>query len=598
MTTTSNTKSGSLVTSTIKVNGSTIPGTIQIYSISVKKSVNHIGRAELVILDGSASSETFPVSSSNTFIPGNKITIEAGYDSDNNVIFSGLITKQSIRIDNEIGSALEVECQDEAVRMTVGRKNTSFKNTTDQNAIQSLIGNYGALQADVATTSPSLPLLQQYYTTDWDFILARAEVNSLLVNTINGKVSVFSPTEDTGSVLTIEYGDNLYSLNADLNSLTQYAKVKASAWDYQAQEVGSAHAKNFIKGPGNISSKKLSDVVGLSDFELQTTAPLDSENLANWAKAQMLKSELSKIIGEVQFQGNSVPEPGHYITLAGTGDRFNGDHFVASVDHDISDGNWVTIAEFGLSSTWSAQENDVTAPSASGLLPGVHGLFNARVKQIFDDPDSEFRILVDLPLFDSSGDGLWARLTNFYSTSGAGAFFLPEVGDEVIVGFLNDDPRHPVILGSLYSSSRKPFSEFDPNEENSLKAIVSKSELRVLFDDEKKILSFITPGGNQVVLDDENGQISINDENKNSIVMSGGGITIRSPKSVNIEANQDVKVSGATGVTVDSSGGDIKTTALNISETARSQYSAKGNATASVQAEGELSLKGAMVMIN
>ena len=55
---------------------------------------------------------------------------------------------------------------------------------------------------------------------------------------------------------------------------------------------------------------------------------------------------------------------------------------------------------------------------------------------MYEDPDSQFRILVSVPLFDPNGEGIWARLTNFYSTNGAGIFFLPEVGDEVVLGFL------------------------------------------------------------------------------------------------------------------------------------------------------------------
>ena len=225
---------------------------------------------------------------------------------------------------------------------------------------------------------------------------------------------------------------------------------------------------NDYPGPGNISSKKLADVIGLGNFDLQTSGSLESADLTNWSKAQLIKSEFSKIRGDVKFQGSNLVDPGKFITLAGVGDRFNGDHLVSGITHTIADGNWMTVVAFGLSPVWFTEEPDVMAPSASGLLPGAKGLFNATVKKMFGDPDSQYRILVDIPLFDANGAGIWARLSNFYSTSGAGAFFIPEVGDEVVVGFLNEDPRYPIILGSLYSSSKlKPFSELDPNEKNS-----------------------------------------------------------------------------------------------------------------------------------
>ncbi len=590
--------SGSLITYTVKVSGATIKDTFQVHAVLVEKFVNRIASATITLLDGSASQESFSASASDTFVPGNKIAIEAGYDNKNSVIFEGVITKQTIRVDAELGSGLEVECKDEAIQMTIGRKSASYNNVTDSEVISQLIGNYSDLSADVSATSAQLPELLQYYTSDWDFMLTRAEVNAQIVTTINGKVATFAPDKNSSPVLTITYGDNMYHLNAEMNAVTQLSQVKASAWDYKTQQVISQTANNNDAGPGNISSKTLSSVVGPSEFDLQTSAAIESDNLSNWAKGQMIKSEFNKITGEVRFQGSELVEPGVYITIAGCGGRFDGNHLVSGVTHDISEGNWFTVAELGLSANWFANEPSVMAPPAAGLLPGVQGLYNATVKKIYDDPDNQYRILLDMPLFDPKGEGVWARLTNFYSSSGFGAFFLPEVGDEVVVGFLNDDPRYPIILGSLYSSGRKPYSQCTPNEDNSPKAIVTKSELRILFDDKEKVMTLQTPAGNKVLLDDQNKQIKIEDQNSNAITMSESGIAIKSPKTVSISADEKVTVSGETGVTVSASGGDVKVSGVNIKATADMQYSAEGSMTASVQGGTELTLKAAMVMIN
>ena len=590
--------SGDLVTFTVKVKGAAIPDTFQVFSIKVEQHLNRISVAQILLLDGSASKETFPISSSDTFLPGNEVTIEAGYNSKNSLIFKGIVTKQSIKVDQGIGSALEVECKDAAVKMTIGRKSASFSKTKDSDVMSKLIGGYSGLSASVTATPDTLAELVQYYSTDWDFMLSRAEVNGMIVSTINDKVSVFKPDANSSPVLTVTYGDDLYSFHAELNSITQLSEVKASAWDPKTQKLISAQASNNLAGAGNLSSKKLADVVGLAEFELQTSAAEPNSQLTGWAKAQMLKSEYAKITGEVRFQGSSKVVPGSYITVKGVGGRFNGDHLLSGVTHDISAGNWFTHASLGLSPAWFVQEADVMAPPAAGLLPGVQGLYNATVKKIYQDPDNEYRILVDLPLFNSNGAGQWARLANFYSTSGAGAFFLPEVDDEVVVGFLNDDPRYPIILGSLYSSGRKPYSKLQPNQKNSMKAIVSKSELRILFDDENKVLTIQTPASNEIELDDKNKQISIKDENGNSVVMSSSGISMKSPKSITIEADQNLTLKGKMGVTVQASGGDVNVKGVNIKENASAQYSAQGGATAQVQGGAQLTLKAAMVMIN
>ncbi len=599
MSATTNIKSGGVITLSVKVNGNSIPDEISVMSAEVEKQVNRIAIAKITIIDGQASTGTFIASSSDTFVPGAELTIEAGYDAKNELIFKGIISRQTIRIDNVLGSLLIVECRDAAIKMIVGRKSLTFSKKKDSDIISSIIGKYSGLSANVTATSTVWPEQVQYYVTDWDFILARAEANGLIVTTLNGKVSVVKPDAETSPVLTIKYGDNLMGFNADLNSVTQLNTVKADAWDYKTQQVITGDASNNHPGAGNLSSKKLSEVVGLSDYDLQTTAPLEKTDLTNWSKAQLIKSEYSKIRGEVKFQGTHLVDPGKYITLQGLGDRFNGDHLVSEVHHNISEGNWITEVTIGLSPIWFTEEPDVMSPPASGLLPGARGLFNGIVKKMYEDPDNQYRILVDVPLFDPNGEGIWARLSNFYSTSGAGVFFLPEVGDEVVLGFLNEDPRFPIILGSMYSSSKiKPFTGLEPKEGNPIKAIVSKSGISMQFDDENKVFTLTTPGKNTAIFSDKDKQITIKDENDNSIVMSDSGITIKSAKSINIEADQNLTLKGNQGVKIQASTGDVEVSGMNIKETAEVQYSAKGSAAAQINGGAELTLKGAMTMIN
>ncbi|HEU4719675.1 MAG TPA: type VI secretion system tip protein VgrG [Bacteroidia bacterium] len=592
-------QSGGVATFSVSIGGSPVPDSYVIHSVHVERRVNRIGTARIVVLDGEPNTGDFPASSSSTFVPGSTISIEAGYDASNTTIFQGIITGQSIRIDELIGSALEVECRDASVKMTVGRKCLTFSNQKDSDIITSIIGNYSGLSSSVTATPTQWPEQVQYYATDWDFILSRAEANGMIITTINNKVTVAAPDADTTSVLTIGYGSGLMEFNADLNAVTQLGAASASTWDFQNQAVASGQATVSYSGPGNLSSKTLSEVVGLSSYQLQTSAPLQTSDLTDWSKALLVKSSYAKIMGVAKFQGTQLVDIAKYITLQGLGDRFNGDYFISGVSHDISNGNWLTDVSLGLSPQWFTEEPDVVAPPASGLLPGARGLFSGTVKQMYNDPDTQYRILVEVPLFDQNGAGIWARLANFYSTNGAGVFFLPEVGDEVIIAFLNEDPRYPVILGSVYSSTKnKPFNGLDPVQENTTKAIVSKSGISVEFNDTDKIFTINTPNKNTMILSDKDQKITIQDQNSNSIVMSSDGITIKSNNNITIDAGQKLTLKGATGIDVQASGGDVQTSGINIKESAQSQFSAQGSMTAQVQGGTELTLKGAMVMIN
>ncbi len=595
--TTSERFSGDLATYSIKVAGKLVPDTVQVYAIHIEKKVNRISLAKITILDGNPDEGTFENSSSAIFVLGNQITVEAGYDNTNAVIFTGMITGQSIRIDEMIGSALEVECRDEAIKMTVGKKNATFPQQKDSDIITALINNYGALTAEVSKTSTIWPNQVQYNLTDWDFMVSLAAMNGLIVTALNGIVSVKAPDAVSHPVMTVGYGTGLFQFNAKMDALTQLESVKTSSWDYTTQSVNSATATSHYNGPGNISPATLAQVIGLNEYELQTTAPVEKESLNNWAKARMLQADYARIRGEAKFQGTALVEPGKFITLTGLGDRFNGDYIVSGVTHNIAQGNWVTEVSVGLSPEWLIEKADRSTDS--GVLSAGRGLFNGTVKQIYNDPELQYRILVDVPIFNQNGQGIWARLASFYATSGAGTFFMPEVGDEVVLGFLNEDPRNPVILGSMYSNSRQaPGNGLSPNEKNAIKAFVSKSNISIRFDDENKVLTIATPAQNRIVFNDKDKEVSIRDENSNSITMSASGISIKSPKNISIEADQGVKISGKQGVAVQASGGDVDISGMNIKQQADMEFSAMGSMTAQIKSGMELTLNSAMIMIN
>jgi len=223
---------------------------------------------------------------------------------------------------------------------------------------------------------------------------------------------------------------------------------------------------------------------------------------------------------------------------------------------------------------------------ASGLLPSVTGLQIGIVTVLQGDPDGEDRIKVRLPMIRTSDDGIWARISTLDAGNERGTFFRPEIGDEVIVGFLNDDPRHPVVLGMVHSSA-KPAPE-PPKDTNHQKGYVSREKMKFNFDDEKKIITLETPAGNKMVLSEDAKGISFVDQNGNKITMDDSGIAIESIKDVIIKATGDVKIDG-----------------MNITVKASVAFKAEGTATAelsgantTVKGSAAAIIQGGMVQIN
>ena len=89
------------------------------------------------------------------------------------------------------------------------------------------------------------------------------------------------------------------------------------------------------------------------------------------------------------------------------------------------------------------------------MLPAANGLQIGVVTALEDDPQGDDRIKCRLPMVGAGEEGLWARLATLDAGDGRGTYFRPEIGDEVVVGFLDDDPRNPVILGMCHSSATR-----------------------------------------------------------------------------------------------------------------------------------------------
>lgn len=442
---------------TLYSNGAQVADSVKLISVTVDKSINRVPAARITVLDGDMPERDFPVSNSDTFKPGREIRIAAGYDNQEQTIFQGIVTSQGIRISGDNYSRLEVECRDKAVAMTIGRRNATYVDSRDSDIISTLIASYGGLSADVAATATQHRELVQYYCSDWDFMLSRAEVNGMLVMADDGRVSVKAPQVDVPPLLAVGYGQDLIEFSADLDATSQLVSVTSVCWDMKKQAVAEEKAEPAtLNQQGDLDSKALARVAGPASFRLQTSATMERSALKEWAAGQQLKAGLARIRGRMKFQGSATARIGGTIKLEGVGNRFNGTLFVSGVRHDIREGNWTTEVEFGMSREWFAERRDLVAPPASGLTPGIEGLHIGVVKKLDQDPGGEQRVQVSIPVLQAETDGVWARLAKFHASNGIGAFFIPEIGDEVVLGYVNNDPSHPVILGSLYSSSRPP----------------------------------------------------------------------------------------------------------------------------------------------
>jgi Rhs element Vgr protein len=569
-----NPSSHDVVSYDVIIEGQSMNPSYQLLSLSVIKEINRIPSVKMIIRDGDAAERNFEISNKDELIPGKKIKIKIGFDGNNLQVFKGIITRQSIQVKGNGNSQMIVECKDEAVKMTIGRKSKYHENITDSQLVSDLVGQYAGLSSNAADTSIRHKELVQHHITDWDFLLLRAEANSMLVNASDGIIKMFKPDTNAESVLQASYGTSIIEFEAEMDAKTQWKSVKAVSWDYANQQLFDAEtdeAASFAQH-GNIAGSDLAETINLPKYQLHHSGHVTEQELQAWVDGVILRSRLAKIRGRVKVTGFSGIKPGDFIKLEGVGDRYSGKAFVTAVKHDIGNGSWETNIQFGLDpERYAAMYKNINDSQSAGLMGGIHGLQIGKVVELATDPDGEDRILVKIPTIDNTAQGIWSRVACLDAGSNRGSFFRPEIDDEVIVGFINDDPNDAIVLGML-NSSAKP-APLQASNDNHEKGFFTRGNMRVHFHDQTKTITIDTPAGNSVKLDEQGMTIEIKDQNSNKITLSPTGIKINSPKNIDIEAGINLSLKAGAALTI-------------------------GGTTLAVKADGNISMEGALAKLS
>jgi uncharacterized protein involved in type VI secretion and phage assembly len=201
-----------------------------------------------------------------------------------------------------------------------------------------------------------------------------------------------------------------------------------------------------------------------------------------------------------------------------------------------------------MSFEWDGRQSaDLSLAEASGRIYGVVvGVVTAN-----QDPAKLGRVKVKFPWLSDSDESAWARLATFMAGKERGAFYLPEVDDEVVVAFEHGDPNYPYVLGALWNGQDTP-PEANADGKNNKRLLKSRSGLTILLDD--------TAGGEKIQISDKDGQnmLVVDVANKKISLTSSGDIEIKAAQGqVTIEAQQlklnstgpaEVKASGTLNI--------------------------------------------------
>jgi phage baseplate assembly protein V len=185
-----------------------------------------------------------------------------------------------------------------------------------------------------------------------------------------------------------------------------------------------------------------------------------------------------------------------------------------------------------------------------------YGVSEALVTAV-DDPQKLGRVKLKFPWFDPNMESEWCRVRQFYAGNQYGAFFIPELGDEVLVAFIHGDMRLPIILGGLYNGQDKPPSYRASDKDE--KMICTKGGHCIVLDDtggKEKIRIVDAKGENSIVIDTVANSITIK-SNKGKLILDAQGIEINSGLGIEVKAKTNIKVEATTTM-------DLKGATVNI----------------------------------
>ena len=213
---------GGIVECAIFCKGKSLASTSQIISADVEYRINSIPKATITIADGDMPTGKFELCEGDLLKPGEEIELKAGYSTDLNSVFKGVITRLGITVLKDGSSCTKIECRHKAIALTESRHNANYQNKSDDDIIGALASKYG-ISSSIGG-GPHKELMQ-YYCTDWDFIMTRAEANACWLLADQDGISIEPISSKGNSELSLTWGTDIIEFNATVNSEHQVKNV-------------------------------------------------------------------------------------------------------------------------------------------------------------------------------------------------------------------------------------------------------------------------------------------------------------------------------------------------------------------------------------
>ena len=529
------------------------------YEVILEQKTNAHDTFSIIVPDDALDTyEGFVMENSKKLL-GKKISLSYWQYGSENQVFSGIVTGLKNRKESGYGK-LVITGHSPSILLENGRADRSFEQLSLSQIVKEIGVNYpqeGKIHAEEQELNVRrvLPYTVQSQESDFGFIQRLATRYGEYFY-YNGKELIFGNKAEP--VLELSEGRELIELEFELGLRAQgfsglaYDAEKGESIQHNAQEVQTEWKENALQAVAVQASKQLFGNAPKSVFsgseksqELEEMLLKEKENRESlvWIRGRSRDSrlkngsraKLTDINGRA-METYRIVEIRHY---------YNGDEY---------------YNEFvGVSDVLHPPYQD------SGAFPKSHEQMGRVVENA--DPLGLGRVRVQMMWQEAGSEKTpWIRLLQPHSGSGKGFYFVPEIGEEVLVGFQGGNAEKPYVIGTQYNGKEKSGYA---DKENSIKAVHTRS-------------------GTKIILNDSEGSILIEDPSGNTYHMDGqGNIKVSAPKNISFTAGQNINISAGQNITT--------TAGMNISASAGMSYNVFAGGTISQNAVMNYTLTAANI---
>ena len=539
-----------------------------------------------VDLESGGNRQVHNISSSKEWL-GKDIIVKAA----SKPFFCGIVTNIELHRDGSDFGCIQVSGYSSTYRMETAPSCYSWNDRSIGDVVKSLCSDGKVQLALNAAHKKQLDYICQYEESDFDFV-RRLALQYQEWMYYDGLKLVFGKPRRLPDPIKMEFGTSLSSLNIGLQTLARPEQVftfhsganremdrktpdKAYGHDRMAGDAFRAALPSYPKAARQHSIQRVSSINDLENYVLLKQAAETAETHYVTAESQDPRLHVGSVISL------------YSSFLKGVGNLFQeslGDFIIIEMTHEVSESCYYKNRFKAIPGTVMSLPNPkVEMPLAETQMATV--LSNA-------DPHGAGRVQVRMNWQTDNMRTSWVRVMTPDGggskdvKSNRGFVFIPEVGDQVLLGFRHGDPARPYVMGSLFNGTTGKGG-FDSNHKKSL---TTRRGSTVTFDDTAHTILLQTTRANKIFIDELNGTITISSAEEVNVNTKNVNINASENMNVNVGKNFTMQVGEQSSVNIgkDSSLSINGSSVLSIMEDAKSSVS--GNQTTDIYGNMNLSI--------